>query len=153
MDDDTYVNQIQPGTVTAQTSTEQRLSEEKISPRTLPTDGRYSQSVVTKQPQPDFWQFPTAATQPQMQYPTAEAQYHWYPPQQDYYPTQYQQYPQPQQQQQQSQTVVVVNNQTSRNGQQQNVEVWSSGLCACLEDMNSCKRRSVSFLFEEKVAT
>lgn len=145
--DDIYVNRTQPETVTAQPATEQHLPEEKKSSRTSPTDGTFSQSAITKQPQPDFWQPPTAATQPQSQYPTAiEAQYYWYPPQQDYYPTQYQQYTQPQQQQQQ--TVVVVNSQTSRNGQQQNVDVWSSGLCGCLEDTNSCKKSSV---FRRKV--
>jgi hypothetical protein len=138
--DVTSAAQTQPRTVDSQLATEPQLSEKKRTMWMPQTDEASLQSAITKQPQMESWQPAATVTQPQLQYPTGP-QYYWYPSQREYYPAQQyqQQYPQPQQklqQQQQSQTVVVVNNQTS-----QNMAVWSSGLCGCMEDMNSCKKK------------
>jgi len=56
----------------------------------------------------------------------------------------YGQQPHGQSSQQQQSTVVVMNQPntqtTTRSGQQQNIQPWSTGLCGCFEDCSSCKR-------------
>lgn len=60
-------------------------------------------------------------------------------PQPQPYPPPYPQpYPQAQQQQQQQQVVIINNQPVNNRGQPQNIREWSSGVCGCFEDCNSC---------------